>query len=414
MKSRAFKLNSPWFVFVFLFLFVSSTLHAQVSFFQPPAFSGSGDVFAADFNGDGRPDLLCADGTLNLGNGDGTFTLGAAVSGIPLAVADFNGDGKPDVLEQGTGTLLVLLGNGDGTFQAPVSTPSGASLAAVAAADLNGDGKIDVVGVFNNSLIVYIGHGDGTFAPGISYNMNVVSAGQTVLSLGDLNGDNKTDIVVSTAGDVAAGQEIAFLGNGDGTFQTAKSSMGVPYPSSAVVGDFNGDGKGDLLVSGAALCNGTCTTPATTYILLGNGNGSFLAPAPTFPGGAVAAADLNGDGKLDIVLKSDPSVAQISLNNGDGTFSTPANDYVLELPIGPFGGIAGAGIAIADFNLDGKLDVAIGNVVLLGNGNGTLRGVSLGPIPDTPVALVVGAFDKNPGTGRCRRLESTGFSGFSF
>jgi len=90
----------------------------QVSFFQPPSYAGGGgNLFLADFNGDGRADLLCSDGTLNLGADKGAFTLGTPVSGTPLAVADFNGDGKPDILEQGNGTLLVLLANGDGTFQ---------------------------------------------------------------------------------------------------------------------------------------------------------------------------------------------------------------------------------------------------------------------------------------------------------
>jgi hypothetical protein len=135
-------------------LLLPPTIHAQVSFFTPPAYAGSGNLFVADFNGDGKPDLLSSDGTLQLGNGDGTFTTGTRVSGTPLAVADFNGDGKPDVLEQGNGTLLVLLGNGDGTFQTPISTNSGASLQGLAATDLNGDGKADVVGVFNSSLLV--------------------------------------------------------------------------------------------------------------------------------------------------------------------------------------------------------------------------------------------------------------------
>jgi hypothetical protein len=81
--------------------------------------------------------------------------------------ADFNGDGKPGVLEQGRGTLLVLLGNGDGTFQAPISTAGGASLSAIGAVDLNGDGKADMVGIFNTSLMVYISTGDGTFASGL-------------------------------------------------------------------------------------------------------------------------------------------------------------------------------------------------------------------------------------------------------
>ena len=104
-----------------LSLVFSLSAQGQVSFLEPPSYAGSGsNVYVADFNGDGKLDLLSSDGTMNLGHGDGTFTAGTPVS-VPngvsfLAVADFNGDGKPDVLEQGTGTLLVLLGNGDGTF----------------------------------------------------------------------------------------------------------------------------------------------------------------------------------------------------------------------------------------------------------------------------------------------------------
>jgi hypothetical protein len=111
-----------WLLLVLFFSLVDLSLpaRAQVSFFQPPTYadrtSGGRQLFVADFNRDGKPDILVSDGTLNLGNGDGTFKLGTPVStpvsGGVLAVADFNGDGKPDVLEQGTGTLLVLQGNG--------------------------------------------------------------------------------------------------------------------------------------------------------------------------------------------------------------------------------------------------------------------------------------------------------------
>ncbi|HVR23421.1 MAG TPA: VCBS repeat-containing protein [Candidatus Polarisedimenticolia bacterium] len=122
------KRASFYLPFVCLGLVVLSLpTQSQVSFFQPPTYGGAGNEFVFDFNGDGKPDILTSDGTMNLGNGDGTFRLGTPVSTFPavvLAVGDFNGDGKPDVLEQGTGTLLVLLGNGDGTFQAPTRLPA--------------------------------------------------------------------------------------------------------------------------------------------------------------------------------------------------------------------------------------------------------------------------------------------------
>jgi hypothetical protein len=137
-------------------LLFTSPLFSQVSFFSPPSYEGTGNLFVADFTSSGNADLLSSDGTLELGNGNGTFTLGTPVGGtLPvLAVADFNGDGKPDVLEQGTGTLLVLLGNGNGTFQSPISSPSGAALIPVVAGSLRGNSEADVVGVFNNSLIL--------------------------------------------------------------------------------------------------------------------------------------------------------------------------------------------------------------------------------------------------------------------
>src|SRR5580700_395938 len=341
----------------FLALLLANMAQGQVSFSQPPTYTGSGQLFVADFNGGGKPGILAADGTLNLGNGDGTFKTGTAVTGTPLAVADFNGDGKPDILELGTDTLLVLLGNGDGTFQAPVSSTSNAGLSVIAAGDLNGDGKADVVGVFGSSLMVYISNGNGTFAAGVSYNLGPTSGlGDTLLSSGDFNSDGNTDVVVTLAGSNLAGQEIVFLGNGDGTFQTTpKTSAGPYYPQRVTVGDFNGDGKLDLLVGSA--CFGNCTIP-TIYLLLGNGDGTFQAPAPVASlGGATGvAADLNGDGKLDLVVSGGAGVIQIYLGNGDGTFSN-TNDYGITLGGGP-------AISVADFTGSGNLDVAEGGVIL--------------------------------------------------
>jgi|HubBroStandDraft_4_1064222.scaffolds.fasta_scaffold12837_2 hypothetical protein len=378
-------------------LLLANTAQGQVSFSQPPTYAGSGQLFVADFNGGGKPGILAADGTLNLGNGDGTFKTGTAVTGTPLAVADFNGDGKPDVLEQGTGTLLVLLGNGDGTFQAPISTNSGASLTAVAAIDLNGDGKADVVGIFNNTLRVYLANGDGTFAAGVSYSLGVQIGPPTLIVFGDFNGDHKTDVAVLSA--ASAEQEIVLLGNGDGTFQSSPlTSTGAAALTSAVVGDFNGDGKLDLATLGGS------TQAATVFLQLGNGDGTFKPPTTAITGpysgvgstGAestnLAAADVNGDGKLDLVLAAD--VIGIYLGNGDGTFSNTPTYYQ---PMSP--GI-NAGIAIADFNSDGKPDVAVDGEILLGSGNGKFQGPPTVLLPSyMGTAVVVGEFVANGAPG---------------
>ena len=380
-----------------LFFVLSLPAQAQVSFSQPPTYAGSGQLFVADFNGNGKPDILTSDGTLDLGNGDGTFKAGTAVTGTPLAVADFNGDGKPDVLEVGTGTLLVLLGNGDGTFQAPISTNSGASLKVVAATDLNGDGKADVVGIFNNTLLVYLSNGDGTFAASVPYSLGAVQiATPTLMVLGDFNGDHKTDVAVLSA--ASSEQEIVLLGNGDGTFQsTPLTSTGAAAITSVVVGDFNGDGKLDFATLGGS------TQAATVFLQLGKGDGTFQPPTTAITGSYtgvgsngyeytnLAAADVNGDGKLDLVLAAD--VFGIYLGNGDGTFSSSPTYYQ---PMSPGNN---AGIAIADFNSDGKPDVAVGGEVLLGDGNGKLQGPPTVFLPSYGTAAVVGKFVTNGAPG---------------
>jgi hypothetical protein len=384
------------FVVLLLELVAIPGASGQVNFSTPPTYGGDGTVFVADFNGDGKLDILTSDGTLNLGNGDGTFTTGAPVVGGALAVADFNGDGKPDVLQEGTGTLVVLLGNGDGTFQPAISTNSGASLAVVAAADLNGDGRADVAGVFNNTLLVYLSKGDGTFAAGVPYNLGTLLPVDADMLFADFNGDNKIDVSVFTEGNGMPGQEIVLLGNGDGTFQSNPiTSSGVVAPMSIVVGDFNGDGKLDLAT--AELVGSGSAQVATVVLQLGNGDGTFQTPTAVCTGPysgfvfggeglALATADLNGDGKLDLVFVG--NLIGIYPGNGDGTFSSTPTYYQ---PMSPGEG----GLAIADFNSDGKPDLAVYGEILLGKGKGTFQGPPTVLLPNSAAEAAVGDFDKN-------------------
>ena len=231
---------------------------------------------------------------------------------LSVAVGDFNGDGKPDlvVLNGDSTTVGVLLGNGDGTFQAVVTYGSGGVYPqSVAVADVNGDGKPDLVvaSLCGSSLKcgnvgVLLGNGDGTFQSVVSYSSGAQSAESVAVA--DVNRDGKADIVIANYcldPNVCAGGAVGvLLGNGDGTFQAAVNyDSGGSWARSVAVGDFNGDGKPDVVVTNTG-------SPATVGVLLGNGDGTFQA-AVTYGLGrieadSVAVADVNGDGKPDLVV----------------------------------------------------------------------------------------------------------------
>ncbi len=331
--------------------------------FKPVLTFGSGgygasSVAIADVNGDGVPDVLvantcvsssnCANGTVSvlLGRGNGTFKSPVTYSSggqaaVSIAVADVNGDGKLDLMvanqtgeSNGDGSVGVLLGNGNGTFQAAVTYDAGDSVtSSLAVADVNGDGKPDLVlaNSGRGTVTVLLNNGGETFQPAVVYS----SGGEIPVSvaIADVNGDGIPDIIVANWYSGTLG---VLLGSGNGIFQAAVTySSGGASPDSVAVADVNGDGKPDLVAANCGSSQngyGCGETNGVVSVLPGYGDGTFQ-PAVTFSSGAfndisIAVADVNGDGKPDILVgnqgggtNEDGSVA-VLLNNSQFTPAT--------------------------------------------------------------------------------------------
>jgi hypothetical protein len=332
----------------------------------------------ADFNGDGRLDLAVANPSSDsvnvlLGNGNGTFqaskSSAAGDNPISIAVGDFNADGKLDLAAANGGTtdVSVMRGNGDGTYQAHVSTGIGTDPASVAVGDFNGDGKLDLAAVSN---VYYPSYDYGFGYPGYyeGYVNVLLGSGSgsfappTSSSLGtgyhtsaaaaDLNGDNNDDFVAVNAD---YGAVTVALGANTGLDPAYSYATGW-YPQAVTVGDFTGDGVLDLATAGQ-----------TVDILPGLGDGTFQEVfRQNVDPSAIAAADFNADGKLDVVT-ADPWAATVSVMLGRG-------DATLTPPIDHAAGVQPIAVAAGDFNGDGRADVAAANAgsgnvsVLLNNG----------------------------------------------
>lgn len=430
-------LPAPVVIFSTLMLAASSALHATASNLLPARTYDAGGgatlgVVAADVNGDGTADLVVAlqndpgathvsNGRVAvlLGNGDGSFADAttydsAGKQAQSVAVGDINGDATPDIVVANfcnfvndtcsLTTLGLLLGHGDGTFAPALAIPLlGNSATSVAIADLNQDGAMDIAvtvlagAVAGTAVEILIGRGDGTFREPI-----FASAGDDDLrsvTVGDLNGDGAPDLVLT--GDKAGsdgsshGTVSVRLGNGDGTFQPVlKYDSGVSpggWANTAAVADFNLDGRLDIVVANYP--------DARVGVLLGNGDGT-LQPVVLFDSGgiqawSVAAADVDGDGRPDIAVGSNSGVVGVLTGNGDGAFGT--------LQTYPVPGISAA-LTAADVNGDGKVDL------IVTNGNNTVSVLLNAPACQAVPVVAVSA-DQSvvwPATGKLVEVRMRG------
>ncbi len=288
-----------------------------------------------------------------------------------IAVGDFDGDGLLDVAASilhsaGNPKIVILPGNGDGSFKPPVSfIDAGKYSLSIYAADVNNDGRLDLVVVEgggpaeggSSGIGILLGNGDGTFQPEVEYGSGNRTDGFMYAYIGDLNRDGNLDIV-SASQNSAEVSAVVLLGNGDGTFQpqAAYDAGGAASSDLQVVGgDVNGDGILDLVVNAKDVGDGVS-------VLLGKGDGSFLPPHSYKLGTSylelsleVTLADVNGDGKLDIVWAAINGDIGVAPGTGDGSFQT-AHTYSL-------GGNAGfypvGKPPVVDINQDGKLDIVV-------------------------------------------------------
>ncbi len=331
--------------------------------------SDPGNVAVADLNGDGSLDLVTTrsyDGTpgtaskgeisILFGHGDGSFNPPVSVAGPQadfIAAVDINGDAIPDLVAASGPAVAVMMGKGDGSFLAPVRYPVQGSLAyawaySLATGDLNNDGAPDLLvsayGRFGpnpstpGQIAVLLNKGHGTFADAVFY-ADRAAFGVTAA---DFNGDGKLDAATASFD----GTVRIFDGDGSGRLG-APSELGIGAQGVAIVaGDVNHDGKPDLLTGN--------DNSHSVSVLISQGDGSFGAAQSLAAGNtySVAMADLDGDGRIDLLAGgSGEHVIDFWRGGADGAFVITAGIDI--------GDASARGVAAADFNSDGKLDLVV-------------------------------------------------------
>ena len=383
-----------------------------------------------DFNKDGHMDLASynSDGTVTIlvNGGDGSFsttnryvagTLNSAGDSFTgMFATDFNDDGKldlvfgmghPDAILSNPAFVTLLLGNGDGTLQAPPAQRVGQKTTVMAAADLNSDTRLDLAVAGDTTagtpgVWILPGAAGGGFQTPLSLSAPSSGSQITWLAIGDVNGDGKKDIAAVDD----AGKLFTWMGNGFGTFAPAVTYNAGATASFVTVADINHDGAADVF---AAYGTATATTGSVTQILMSLGSAAGIGTGVLIPTGVnpmqVAVADVNGDGKPDLIVvnhgvgNTGLAAAQpvsgdvaVLLGNGDGTFQLPVRYPVGLNPIS---------VAVSDVNGDGKPDLLVGTVtstaaavgVLLNSGNGSFGNATLVPTYAWPSNLTVADFD---------------------
>ncbi|HZM85719.1 MAG TPA: FG-GAP-like repeat-containing protein [Blastocatellia bacterium] len=367
-------------------------------------------VAVGDFNLDGKPDLATGNSdsnnvTILMGDGTGNFNPAATspepVGSFPSAVAagDFNLDGKPDlaVANYVSNNVTILIGDGMGNFTPAATSPEGAggATAAIAAGDFNLDGRPDLAtaNFGSNNVTILLNTCTARTCP-TNFTQPATSpegagGGANSVAHGDFNNDGRPDL--ATANNGSANVTI-LLGDGTGNFtQPATSPEAVGnLPVSVEAGDFNRDGRPDLAVSNQGSSNMT--------ILLGDGTGNFTQPATSPEGtggisGSVAVGDFNGDGRSDIVVTHFfTDDLSILIGDGTGNFTVASASAVGDSP---------SDVAVGDFNLDGRPDLAVANqrsdnvTILIGNGTGNFTAASTSPeaAGDGAHSVAVGDFN---------------------